>query len=113
MRTEDLEPFRSAPFLLWAKDADGVYVWGNRTIDELAGETVTGKPDSELAWADDAEALRRDDEQVLATGEPMFVHEHVQRSHRGDAVLSVCKWSDDLDGEPHAFGISFVIESPS
>jgi hypothetical protein len=96
MRTEDLEPFRNAPFLLWAKDADGVYVWGNRTIDELAGETVTGKPDSELAW-----------------GEPMFVHEHVQRSHRGDAVLSVCKWSDDLDGEPHAFGISFVIESPS
>ena len=112
MRTEDLEPFRDAPFLLWAKDADGVYVWGNRTIDDLAGEAVTGKPDADLVWGDDAEALRRDDEQVLATGQPIFVNEHVQRSNRGDAVLSVCKWADELDGVPHAFGISFVVEAP-
>ena len=113
MRTEDLEPFRNVPFLLWAKDTTGVYVWGNKPIDELAFEPVAGKPDSELVWSGDAEALRRDDEQVLSTGEPIFVNEHVQRSHRGDATLSVCKWADELDGEPHAFGISFVIEPPS
>lgn len=41
------------------------------------------------------------------------MHEHVQRSHRGDAVLSVCNCADELDGEPHAFAISFVIDSPS
>ena len=113
MRSEDLEPFRNVPFLMWAKNPEGLYVWGNRTIDDLAGEPVAGKPDSELTWAEDAESLRRDDEQVLSTGEPIFVHEHVQRSERGDAVLSVCKWADELDGEPHAFGISFVIDSPS
>lgn len=59
MPTEDLEPFRSVPFLLWAKDADGVEVWGNRTIDDLAGGPVAGKPDGELAWAEDAETTSR------------------------------------------------------
>jgi len=39
----------------------------------------------------------------------MFVREDVDHSKRGRASLSVCKWADDLDGEPHAFGISFVI----
>ncbi len=28
-------------------------------------------------------------------------------------LLSVCKWADECDGERHAFGISFVTDSPS
>jgi hypothetical protein len=55
-----------------------------RTITELAGENVVGKPDAELEWADNSE--------------------------RGRASLSVCKRAGDLDGKPHAFGISFVID---
>jgi PAS domain-containing protein len=110
MRIEDLEVFRDVPFLLWAKDDAGRYVWGNRAIDELAGEPVAGKQDSELVWAENAAALRKDDEEVLASGRPMFAHEYVQRSERGQATLSVCKWADELEGEPHAFGISFVID---
>lgn len=110
MKRQDLEVLNDVPFLFWAKDAEGTYVWGNRAINELAGENVVGKPDAELEWADNAQALREDDRRVLESGEPMFVREYVDHSERGKASLSVCKWADELDGTPHAFGISFVID---
>lgn len=110
MRIHELDAFRDVPFLLWAKDADGTYVWGNSAIDDLAGEPVAGKKDSELVWAENAATLRKDDEQVLASRSPMFAHEYVQQSQRGQATLSVCKWADELEGELRAFGISFVID---
>ncbi len=97
------------PFLLWVKDEDGRYIWGNTAINDFAGQPVAGKTDAELPWADVAESLRADDKQVMATGEPMFTHEQVGESSKGKATLSVCKFADELDGKTHAFGISFVV----
>lgn len=109
MKLEDLEAFENVPFLCWVKDEESRYLWGNRAICELAGESVAGKKDAELVWKADARALVTDDEAVLASGKPHFMHELVNHSDHGKATLSVCKWVDDLDGRRLVFGISFVI----
>jgi PAS domain-containing protein len=105
----DLEAFQDVPFLCWVKDEDWRYLWGNRAICDLAGENVIGKKDSELVWKANAEALVRNDEDVLASGKVHFIHEKVDHSEHGTASLSVCKWVDELDGRRLVFGISFVI----
>lgn len=110
MNTKDLEIFDDFPFLFWVKDEAGRYIWGNRKINELAGEDVAGKTDHELVWADNAEALHAADEEVMRTGKPNYLHEHVDKSGQGNATLSVCKFVHDLDGKKRAFGVSFVIE---
>ena len=92
MQAKDLEIFNEMPFLFWVEDAEGRYIWGNQAIADLAGEQVVGKTDAELPWADNAEALRADDKQVMDTGKPIFAHEHVDRSSRGTATLNVCKF---------------------
>jgi len=56
-----------------------------------------------------AEALVKTDKEVLATGTPHYIHEHVDHSDHGKATLSVCKWVDELDGRRLVFGISFII----
>ncbi len=110
MRTSQLEIFNEMPFLFWAKDKEGRYVWGNRTICEFAGEDVVGKTDYQLKWSAKADGLRHDDEVVLKNRQPIFAHEYVDRSEDGKATLSVCKFLGELDGETCVMGVSFVIE---
>ena len=110
MTTKDLEIFNQMPFLFWVKDKEGRYVWGNRTISELAGEDVVGKTDGELVWAANATALQSDDKRVFETNKPIFLQESVDKSSRGEAKLNVCKWLGELDGETRCFGISFTID---
>jgi len=70
---------------------------------------VAGKMDGELVWKANAEALVKNDIEVLESGKPHFMHEKVDHSEHGKATLSVCKWVDELDGRRLVFGISFVI----
>lgn len=109
MQRSQLEVFDAMPFLFWAKDADGRYIWGNRTINAFARQDVAGKTDDELLWADNADALRTDDREVLRTGEPIFRHEYVDQSEKGKATLSVCKFPGELDGARCVMDVSFVI----
>ena len=109
MKIAELEAFRHVPFLVWVKDEDWRYLWGNDAINQLAGENVIGKLDNDLVWKANAEALVKNDEEVLATGQPHYIHERVDHSDHGKATLSVCKWVDDLEGRRLVFGISFVI----
>jgi PAS domain-containing protein len=108
MQTKDLEAFQDVPFLLWAKGEESRYLWGNKAICALAGESVIGKKDSDLIWKGDAETLVKDDKEVLATGKPRYFHERVDHPEHGKATLSVCKWVDELDGRRLVFGISFI-----
>jgi len=43
MRAKDLEIFNQMPFLFWVKDEEGVYIWGNQAISDLAGRDVVEK----------------------------------------------------------------------
>jgi len=110
MQMKDLEIFNEMPFLFWVKDEDGRYLWGNKAISQLAGEQITGKTDHELVWAENADALRAGDKRVFETRKPSYLHEYVNKSSRGRATLSVCKWLGDLEGGKRCFGISFVVE---
>ena len=75
MQSSQLEIFNGMPFLFWAKDEEGRYIWGNRTINAFAKEDVAGKTEYELPWSANADELRADDKEVLRTGEPIFRHE--------------------------------------
>ncbi len=108
MQSSQLEIFNAMPFLFWAKDEEGRYIWGNRAIDAFAKQNVVGKTDDELPWANNAEDLRADDKEVLRTGEPVFRHEYVDRSEKGKATLSVCKFLGELDGTRCVMGVSFI-----
>jgi PAS domain-containing protein len=110
MRIKDLEIFNEMPLFFWVKDEEGRYIWGNRAISQFAGEEMVGKTDHELPWADQADALRALDKQVLETGKARFLHEYVDESGHGKATLSVCKFVGELDGRKCAFGVSFIIE---
>lgn len=110
MQSSQLEVFNAMPFLFWAKDEDSRYIWGNRVINDFAKQDVVGKTDAELPWTDNAEELRADDREVLRTGKPIFRHEYVDQSEKGEATLSVCKFLGELDGTKCVMGISFVIE---
>lgn len=109
MEIKDLEIFNEMPFLFWVKDEAGRYLWGNRTISQLAGEDIVNKTDRELPWSDNADALQADDQKVFETGGPSFMHEYVDKSSRGKATLNVCKWMGEFEGNQRCFGISFVI----
>lgn len=110
MEKRQLEIFNEMPFLFWAKDKTGRYLWGNRTICDFAEEDVVGKTDYQLKWAAKADGLRADDREVLDTGKPIFRHEYVDMSKEGKAILNVCKFLGELDGETCVMGVSFVIE---
>ena len=110
MKSSDLAVMNSMPVIFWAKSEEGVYIFGNNKITELAAGTVVGKRDNELPWADTADALLEHDNLVLASGKPGYMHELVHKSAVGEATLNVCKWPGELDGIKCTFGISFVIE---
>ncbi|MEM8956118.1 MAG: hypothetical protein AAGD22_18340 [Verrucomicrobiota bacterium] len=110
MKTDELEVMNVMPFLFWAKNKEGRYLWGNRAIDDFAGCEVAGKMDCELPWADTADALVENDASVLASGKPSYIHELVHQSAKGEATLNVCKFPGELDGIECTFGVSFVIE---
>ena len=108
MELKDLEIFNEMPFFFWVKDEDGRYLWVNRALAEMAKESVIGKTDYELPWADNADVLSVDDRRVLETGKPHFFHEYVAKPH--NANLSVCKFVGEFNGKRCTFGVSFVVE---
>ena len=109
MRLSDLEPFKQVPFYFWAKDANGVYVWGSTPMDRFAGGTVVGRTDAdfgpEAETLSTAATLRANDQSVLESGQPLFTHERIE----GAGNVSVCKWAGELDGQPVTFGLSFLV----
>jgi PAS domain-containing protein len=110
MRLAEIEAFRDVPFLCWAKDENGKYLWCNQAGKQLAGEEVVGKTDRDLVWAESADQLLANDQKVFQSGKPVFSHEKIDQSKRGGATLNVCKWLGDLDGKKCCFGISFTID---
>ncbi|WP_444906941.1 PAS domain-containing protein [Microbulbifer sp. EKSA008] len=110
MTRDELKVVDDVPFLFWVKDKSEKYIWGNQRICELAGEDVVGKTDVQLAWAENAKALREADQRVFSSGEPDYLLEHVVQSSLGEVNLSVCKWLADFEGEQCCFGISFSIK---
>ena len=109
MRMTDLEPFKDVPFYLWAKDEDGVYLWGSAEMDRFAGGPVAGRTDAEFGQPAEspptAATLQANDREVLDSGSPLYTHEQIE----GAGNVSVCKWPGELDGRRVTFGVSFLV----
>ncbi|MEO1003712.1 MAG: hypothetical protein AAFX65_11450 [Cyanobacteria bacterium J06638_7] len=109
MRLSDLEPFKQVPFYFWAKDGNGVYLWGSEPMDRFAGGSVAGRGDSDFGpsaeSAATAASLQANDRLVRESGQPLFTHERIE----GAGNVSVCKWAGMLEGIPVTFGISFLV----
>ena len=110
MNAKELQVFNNMPFLFWVKNKDGVYIFANEEIRNLAEGEIIGKTDYELPWAKDADKLREADKEVLNTGKTQYIHEYVDEDGKGRIKLNVCKFAGVFEGEKCAFGISFKIE---
>ena len=110
MQAEDLEVFHMMPFYFWVKDDQGTYLWANGALTDAAGEAVVGKTDSELPWAESAEALRAADKQVLETGKDLHLKEAAFTFGGEPVTLNLCKFVREFEGARCAFGISFILD---
>ncbi|HAT3877889.1 TPA: PAS domain-containing protein [Legionella pneumophila] len=69
---------KSLPGSIYWKDMDGKYLGCNDTTLQMAGmDSVVGKTDFDLPWADDAQILRDNDRRVMTLNEPLEVEENV------------------------------------
>ncbi len=110
MTAMELKVFENMPFLFWVKNSEGVYIFANKAITEVANGKILGKTDYQLPWAENADTLREADKKVLETGKTQYIHEYVDESSSGRKKLNVCKFAEQFEGERCAFGISFEIE---
>ncbi len=97
------------PVKVYWKDADGVYLGGNRLFAHDAGlgslDAVNGKQDADLVWSEHAEQYRDDDLDVLASNQGKYHQEILQhRKNDQDVWLEISK-SPLVDGEQKIIGI--------
>ncbi len=111
---EQLEVFADMPFLMFVKNEDLTYIWGNKHFLDLAGlgslDDLIGKNDHQLAWADYAGTLNEIDEGVLDSGKPMNVREQAHIPGRGVVTGSVCKFPAIVDGKRCLLGMSVLLD---
>ncbi|MBN1508209.1 MAG: PAS domain S-box protein [Sedimentisphaerales bacterium] len=76
-------------FVFW-KDEDSVYLGCNEVFARSAGvgdpEHIVGKTDYDLVWKDNADSYRRDDKQVMDSGEPLLNFEESQTREDGRQI---------------------------
>jgi PAS domain S-box-containing protein len=94
----------SVPQNIFRKDLTGKYTFANRafcaTLGKTAGE-ILGKTDQELLPADLASRLRREDEQVLSSGEQLETKQNYPTADGGrNYVLMVRTTLLDSDRQP-------------
>lgn len=111
---EDIKVFDDLPVVAFIKDESGRYVWANQAWLDIAGvktlKEVLGKDDSALIWAEQAEALKRADKQVLDEGKTHKIKEHVLTASGKIVTGNSCKFPVMIDGKKYLFGISVIID---
>jgi PAS domain S-box-containing protein len=95
---------------VYAKDLQGRYILVNNRcapLMEMGRERMLGKTDHELLSKEEADALRANDQRVLATGDPLEFEEAF-RLNGGRRVYLTSKFLlRDQDGAPYALcGVS-------
>jgi PAS domain S-box-containing protein len=80
----------SIPVRLFWKSKDLAFLGCNSQFAEDAGlgspDELTGKTDFDMPWKDQAEAYRRDDKEVMDTGESKMNYEEIQFNAEGNRV---------------------------
>ena len=103
----------AAPAPVYAKDAEGRYLFVNRRFEEVlnvSAEQAVGRTDYDIMPPDVAASVRANDEQVLATGRQIEIEEVVPSGDTPHWYLSVKFPLRDAGGEVYAVcGISSEI----
>ncbi len=93
--------------VVYMKDTQGRYLLVNRRFEKLFKTTrqeAIGKTDQELFPSSNASAYQHNDQQVLATGQPLEVEEPVQHEDGTHTYISNKFALLDEDGRPYAVG---------
>lgn len=103
----------NSPAAAFMKDADGRYVYGNRTQARALGTSLQGfrgKTDFELFPHDIAQRLRESDARVLATGRSIEITEIAPMGDRGSSHWLVLKFPfTDAHGYSYVGGVAVDI----
>jgi PAS domain S-box-containing protein len=103
----------NSPAAAFMKDAEGRYVYGNRTEARALGtslEGFRGKTDFDLFWYDIAQRLRENDARVLATGRPIEITETAPTADRSSSRWLVLKFPfTDAQGRRYVGGMAIDI----
>jgi PAS domain S-box-containing protein len=79
------------PVRVFWKDRLGVYLGCNQHFITDAGKKsqkeIIGKTDFDMAWKDQADIYRRDDFEVMESGQPKLNYEEPQTTPRGELIL--------------------------
>ncbi|MEN9630532.1 MAG: hypothetical protein RJA10_3760 [Pseudomonadota bacterium] len=82
---------QAIPDMVWQKDLDGVYRTCNAAFSRLAGlpmERIVGHRDEDITEASRAAVFRRQDEQVLATRQPLSLERWMTIRATGQHMLT-------------------------
>jgi PAS domain S-box-containing protein len=103
------------PHFIFAKDGDGRYLLANRAVAEAYGTTVDrliGRTDADFARsAEEVEAFRRDDLEVMRTGDARLIDERMTDSRGGQRYLQTTKIPFTFSGtrRPAVLGVSIDV----
>lgn len=83
--------FAEIPGHIYAKDRNGVYIACNNfnAHDGMPSKTFLGKTDSDLPWKDKADAIRRNDKEVMEIGKgKVFIEQGKLQDGRNATAIS-------------------------
>ena len=103
------------PHFIFAKDPDGRFLLANRAVAEAYGTTVDrliGRTDADFARsAEEVEVFRRDDLEVMRTGDARLIDERITDSRGGLRYLQTTKIPFTFSGtqRPAVLGVSIDV----
>ena len=108
---------RHSPAIAWLKDAQGRYVYVSESFEKQAGvplKECQGKTDLEIWPREIAEEFRRNDRQVLATGQPITLIEQTPDAGEGRRYWQSSKFPfRDAAGQVYVGGIGVDVTAVS
>lgn len=111
---EQLKVFTDMPFLVFVKDEDLKYVWGNKCfldlVDMQSVEELVGKADNELIFSEYAQTLNENDRAALSGREPVNTTESSELPGKGVVGARVCKFPIELEGKRCLMGVAVYMD---
>ena len=102
------------PFLVFVKDEDLKYVWGNKCFLDLVGigslDELVGKGDHEIIWSDYSGTLNENDRAAMSGGEPVNTTESSVLPGKGRVGARVCKFPIELEGKKCLMGVAVYMD---
>lgn len=111
---EQLHVFADMPFLVFVKDKELKYVWGNKCFLDLLGfrslDELVGRKDHDLIWSSYADTLNENDRLAMSSGKPVNLTESSNIPSMGIVGGRVCKFPAIVDGKRCLIGVALLLD---